>query len=114
MAAEKNEFVIGILVGAALGAAAALLMAPAAGTETREQVKQKAQEAMDKANEVASQARVKANEVASQVRTTAQDWGDKGRDLVDKGKDLASKVRGTAEEAKDEMKGDIEEAATTA
>lgn len=51
-----GELTLAFLLGAAAGAAVALLFAPAAGRETREFLAQKAQEGQDKAAELARQA----------------------------------------------------------
>jgi len=109
---EKRDFVVGMLVGSAIGAAVALLYAPQAGDETRDLIKQKAGEAKDKAGELATTAKEKASSVAEtisttvtekantvrekagtvresaagmveQVKTTAQDLVDRGRSLVE-------------------------------
>ena len=49
-------FGIGLLAGAVIGGAIALLYAPMTGKETRQLVKDKATEAVDKVKEVASEA----------------------------------------------------------
>jgi gas vesicle protein len=56
-------------VGAAVGAAAALLMAPASGRETRELVSRRAREARDRAAEAARQGREEFNRQRESVTT---------------------------------------------
>ena len=51
-----GEVTLAFLLGAAAGAAVALLFAPAAGRETREFLGQKAREGQDKAAELAKEA----------------------------------------------------------
>ncbi|MBM3458383.1 MAG: YtxH domain-containing protein, partial [Armatimonadetes bacterium] len=40
--ADSRDFVIGVVIGGVLGAAAALLLAPAAGSETRRVIRSRA------------------------------------------------------------------------
>jgi gas vesicle protein len=58
------------LMGAALGAACALLYAPKTGKETRDLITQKAQEAQDA------------------VSGTSRDMYERGKDVLDKGKQV--------------------------
>lgn len=68
---DKRDFVVGMLVGSAIGAAVALLYAPQAGDATRDLISQKAGEAKDKAGEIAGTAKDKAVEIASTAREKA-------------------------------------------
>jgi gas vesicle protein len=68
---DKRDFVVGMLVGSAIGAAVALLYAPQAGDATRDLIKQKAGEAKDKAGDMASTAKDKASELASTAKDKA-------------------------------------------
>jgi gas vesicle protein len=67
--ADTKDFLVGVLVGSAIGAAAALLYAPQAGSETRVMLKDKTSEVMDSAGQIAQQAKGKATEIASQAQT---------------------------------------------
>lgn len=76
MAQESGDKVVWFLAGAAIGAAIALLYAPASGEETRAKL-------LDKANE-------------------GRDLlGDRGRDLMDRGRELYSKGKSMADDAAD-------------
>lgn len=76
MAQESGDKVVWFLAGAAIGAAIALLYAPASGEETRAKL-------IDKANE-------------------GRDLlGDRGRELMDRGRELYSKGKTMADEAAD-------------
>jgi gas vesicle protein len=72
MAQEKDEGgkLTWFLMGAALGAACALLYAPKSGKETRDLISQKAQEASDT------------------VTGTSRDLYDRGKEVYDKGKQV--------------------------
>ncbi len=74
MAQENGDKVVWFLVGAAIGAAVALLYAPASGEETRAKLIDKANEGRDLV-------------------------GDRGRDLMDRGRELYSKGKTMADEA---------------
>jgi gas vesicle protein len=76
MAQESGDKAVWFLAGAAIGAAIALLYAPASGEETRAKL-------LDKANE-------------------GRDLlGERGRDLMDRGRELYSKGKTMADEAAD-------------
>jgi gas vesicle protein len=76
MAQESGDKVVWFLAGAAIGAAIALLYAPASGEETRAKL-------IDRANE-------------------GRDLlGERGRDLMDRGRELYSKGKTMADEAAD-------------
>ncbi len=62
-----GEFVVGFLVGALAGAAAALLMSPASGAELRQQIEEKGIELKDGASRMADQARSQAQGQVAQV-----------------------------------------------
>jgi gas vesicle protein len=74
MAQDNGEKIMWFVVGAALGAAVALLYAPQSGDRTRRMLSRKAKESRD---------------VLS----------DSGRELLDKGRDLYEKGRRVADDA---------------
>ena len=76
MAQESGDKVVWFLAGAAIGAAIALLYAPASGEETRAKLIEKANESRDV-------------------------LGDRGHDLMDRGRELYSKGKSMADEAAD-------------
>ena len=86
-----RDFFVGILVGSAIGAAAALLYARQSGIETRQQLKDKTNQALDKTNELASQARGRANELVSQAQTRVSDMTSQARTKID---DLSGQAQG--------------------
>jgi gas vesicle protein len=59
---DFGNFLIGFVVGGLIGAAAALLLAPQSGEETRMLIKEKSIELKDKAIETAEDARERAEE----------------------------------------------------
>jgi gas vesicle protein len=72
-----------MLLGAAAGAAAAILYAPQSGTETRDLLKTKAGEAKEKASTAVESARTKAREVASNVSSGSHQIAEKVRTKVE-------------------------------
>jgi gas vesicle protein len=83
-----NEFMIGLLCGAAVGAAVGLLLAPKSGAELRSQLADSAEKFRRKAGETYDQA---SNKMGDMV--------DKGRDAVRRGKEKMDEVRSTAASA---------------
>jgi gas vesicle protein len=65
------RFVLGLLTGALIGAATAVVLAPQSGRQTREMLKVKADEA-----------RVKAGEVALELNKDLGEWTEKTKTLV--------------------------------
>ena len=63
-----GDVTLAFLLGAAAGAALALLFAPAAGRETREFLGQKAREGQDRAAELAKEAIERGREAFDRVR----------------------------------------------
>ena len=84
-AAQSNGFVMGLLCGAALGAAIGLLFAPKPGSELRSQL-----------YDSTERLRRKAGEAYDQASDTVGDLVDKGRTAVRRGRqkaeDMASSV----------------------
>jgi gas vesicle protein len=84
-AAQSNGFVMGLLCGAALGAAIGLLFAPKPGSELRNQLA-----------DTTERFRRKAGEAYNQASDTVEDLVEKGRTAVRRGRqkveDVASSV----------------------
>lgn len=76
MAQDGGDKLVWFVAGAAIGAAIALLYAPASGEETRAKLLEKANEGGDL-------------------------LGDRGRELMDRGRELYSKGKSMADEAAD-------------
>lgn len=76
--------VVAFVLGAVTGAAVALLMAPAAGEETRRVLGDKAREGRDRANEAARQGREFWNRQRDTISTA-----------IDRGREAYNQARGT-------------------
>jgi gas vesicle protein len=72
---DKNcsgDFAAGFLVGALVGAAAALLLAPMSGEETRVMIREKGVELGQRADEMSLEARKRADELQAQAKERAE------------------------------------------
>jgi gas vesicle protein len=108
--AESKDFMIGVLVGSAIGAAAALLYAPQPGADTRILLKTKADEARERTAEAAQQARGKASEmvttaqtrigdVRGQVQAKAGEISNQAHGLVDRGRQAVEQQKDAVQSA---------------
>jgi gas vesicle protein len=94
--AEKSsgaDFIAGFLVGALVGAAAALLLAPHSGEETRTLIREKGIELGDRADELSLEARRRAEDLQVQAKGKADEWQTKMQQAVEEGKATATKTK---------------------
>jgi gas vesicle protein len=102
--AHSRDFMVGVLVGGAIGAAAALLYAPQSGPETRDLIKERAVEAKDKTGELATQVRERAStianqaqsrvgEITTQVKTRADEVGHQAHEIIDRGREVIDRQK---------------------
>ena len=111
-------FFIGGLVGGLVGAAAAILMAPQAGEETRAILRDKGIELKERANDATLDARRRAEEAAGMARQRAEEATAEARDRagqmresakmtfdekVSQGKDAIETGKAAADKKKEEM-----------
>jgi len=110
---QKKEFVLGMLIGSAVGAAVAILYAPQGGEDTRELIKHKGSEAKEKVTEVASTVKQTVTEKADQIRSTTHDLVDKSKGFVDTKKTQITAAVDAGKEAfarkKDELQSEVAE-----
>lgn len=85
-------------LGAAVGAAIAVLYAPAAGTETREQIAAKAGEWKDKAAEIKDQAAGKAGHWKEAAASKLQELTGRASDTMSAAKNGVDNVRMSIED----------------
>ena len=94
--AEKNcsgDFVAGFLVGALVGAAAALIFAPMSGEETRGIIREKGVELGQRADVMSLEARKRAEELQSQAKERAGALQERVKVAVDEGKAAAIRTK---------------------
>ena len=87
------SFFAGFLVGALAGAAAALLLAPQSGEETRTLIKDKGIELKYQADDVTAEARRRAESLQTQAKEKAAGLQSQVRQAVDEGKLAAKKSK---------------------
>jgi gas vesicle protein len=87
------SFFAGFLFGGIIGAGVALLMAPAAGEETREQLRSKSIELKGRAEEVASMAQERAVEVQSRGKVVLAESKGQLEAALEEGKAAAAKTK---------------------
>lgn len=94
--AEKNcsgDFVAGFLVGALVGAAAALIFAPMSGEETRGMLRERGVELGQRADEMSVEARKRAEELQIQAKERAGALQERVKVAVDEGKAAAIRTK---------------------
>jgi len=90
-------FLSGALLGVLLGLGVGLLMAPAAGRDTRHKLADRAASARDQAMQAAEDTRAKAVQVAEEARAKAKDLQHTGREMLEENK---RRIERTAEAVK--------------
>jgi gas vesicle protein len=85
-----GEFIAGFLVGALIGAAAAILFAPQSGEETRVMIHDKGIELKDRAEELSVEARRRAEEAQAQAKGKAQEIQTRVKQAIEEGKATAT------------------------
>jgi gas vesicle protein len=103
---EIGAFFAGFLVGGLVGAAAALLLAPQSGEETRGQIRQKGIELQTRAEDAMDEARAKVDAVAADVKRRAEELQLQSKVILEEGqKQLTSAVEETKKAASTVKKG---------
>jgi len=105
---EKREFVLGVVIGAAVGAAVALLYAPQGGQETRDLIRQKSTEAKDKVAGVATNVKGTVSQKADEIKTSTRDLVGRGREFVEEKKSQVTAALDAGKQAFVKKKGELE------
>jgi gas vesicle protein len=115
---QKKEFVLGMLIGSAVGAACALLYAPQGGSDTRELIRHKGSEAKEKVAGVATNVKQTVTEKADQIRSSTHDLVDRGKGFVETKKSQLTAAVDAGKEAyarkKDELQTEVADATDSA
>ncbi|MCF0050427.1 YtxH domain-containing protein [Dyadobacter chenwenxiniae] len=99
--AHNDGLITGLLLGAAIGACAAILFAPKSGKEFREKIKDVAGQQSDKLSKQWENVKSKAGDLASNAKESVESIGS----------DAESKFNEFADTAEDEVKEGAENAA---
>ena len=86
---KGGGFIAGFLLGSLVGAAAALLLTPRSGDETRGSLKEKGIELKIKAEEVAAKAREEADDLLVRGKTIFEEQRERVKEAVEEGKEAA-------------------------
>ena len=87
------DFFSGFVVGALVGAAAALILAPQSGEETRSQIRDRGIELREQADELSAEARKRAEQLQAQAKERATDLQSQVMKAVEEGKTAASRKK---------------------
>lgn len=93
-------FLMGVVCGAAVGAAVGLLLAPRSGAELRGQIADGAERFRRQAADAANRASSTINDIVSRGRDAAARGRETVSDLVDRGRDAAERGRESFEEVR--------------
>jgi gas vesicle protein len=97
---DFGAFLAGFVIGALVGAATALILAPQSGEATRQQIAGASHELRHAVDDAAQEYREKAEHVISDTRNRAQSLGEQvqsqTRIVLDRGKDDAAAGTGNA------------------
>ena len=103
---DKNvamNFLAGLGLGALLGAAAALLLAPKSGTETRQDIAGAAEDLRDKAGKMVKDLSESSEELVKKSKELLESTKEKVQSAVEAGKQAMSRKAGeTSEEGESE------------
>lgn len=103
-------FFSGFLIGALVGAAAALLMAPQSGEETRAQIREKSVELKEKAEATYADVLHRVEEATEEIRQKTDEISAKVDQAIAQGKQEVAKLTKKAEQTAEEVQQDITEA----
>lgn len=108
-----GEFIAGFLVGALVGAAAALLLAPQSGEQTRTLIRERGLELGQRADELSVEARRRAEELQAEARDRAKqvqaEARERAKQVQSQAKERASQLQETVKQAVEEGKAVADE-----
>lgn len=101
---EKNvgiNFLAGLGLGALIGAAAALLLAPKSGVETRQDIMNATEDLRAKANKAVQDLSVSSDELVKKSRELLESTKERVQNAVDAGRQAMGSQQETSEEAEE-------------
>jgi gas vesicle protein len=106
---EKHSGSVGsFLIGIALGAGIALLMAPQSGAETRRGITQGARRARRAANDLATDVRDRVNDTFEQARAEVEQRIDSARQKIELKKEQVTRAMDAGRAAAQQTRDDLE------
>lgn len=103
---DLGAFLSGLIIGALVGAATALLLAPQSGEDTRMLIRDKSIELKNQASDTAEEARARAEQAAVEARARADE-------LAAQARVRAEELRKRGQEVYEEQRGKLETAIKT-
>ncbi len=97
---QGGRFLVGVICGAAVGAAVALLFAPRSGADLRGQIVDGAQRVGRQAADASNRASSTINEMVSRGKAAAERGREAANDLVERGRDAAERGRASFEDVR--------------
>ena len=85
-----GKFFTGVVVGAAIGAIAGILLAPQSGEETREKLSNMAKDVADKTDKTVKDIQEKADSIVSDMQEKGDEILGKIQDLINKQKEAGA------------------------
>jgi gas vesicle protein len=101
---NASAIILSFLFGGLVGAGVALLMAPKPGKETREKIKELAEDAKEKAETLVDQVKGKAEVIVDQVKDTVNTAVGKGRNYIEEQKSILASAVEAGKEAYEKEK----------
>ncbi|ODS55456.1 MAG: hypothetical protein ABS36_09850 [Acidobacteria bacterium SCN 69-37] len=90
---NSGSVFMAFVIGAAAGAAVALLYAPAAGEETRRKLADRAREGRDRADDLRREGRDFVNRQRENVTAVVDEAVDRGREAFERGREAFDRAR---------------------
>ena len=88
-----GEFLVGLIIGAFIGAAVALILAPQSGDETIAQIKDKSIELKERAADLSGGAMRRMEEMEQKSRSIIEEQKSRLQEAVQEGKEAAAKKK---------------------
>jgi len=101
------EFLAGVLVGAGIGAAATLMLAPQSGQETREEIRERGFELKSRADDVGEASRKRVQDLGGQARNYAEEAQARSRLVIEEQGTRLQKAVDQGKEAFEEKRDDL-------
>ena len=99
---EVSSFFTGFFIGALIGGATALIMAPQSGEETRTQIREKSIELKEKAEATYGEVLKKVEATTEDLRKKTEEISAKVDEVIAQGKEELAKVTKKGKEAQEE------------